>query len=229
AEGRHREFCVALAGAHRQQLGNRRRRHSPIFWPSGQRQQRRTKVEHLGRVTLGDQLPGAVLRNWVELAVAYELDELRQGGQEVRIAAADRNPFRRKGIAADLPAAVHLTEHVLVGYEYVVDVDRVEEFLAREFSQRFDLYAIAFHVEQEVGDAVVFRGVRIGPRQQCAPLRELCGRGPDLLAGDAPAAVDPDGLGREPGQIRSGARLGKQLTPDHFAAEGRRQEPLLLL
>ncbi len=31
------------------------------------------------------------------------------------------------------------------------------------------------------------------------------------------------------GQVRTGARLGKQLAPDHFAAEGRRQEPLLLL
>ena len=62
-----------------------------------------------------------------------------------------------------------------------------------------------------------------------APLRELRGGGPDLLAGDAPAAVDPGGLGRQTGQVRAGARLGEQLAPDHLAAEGRRQEPLLLL
>ena len=70
---------------------------------------------------------------------------------------------------------------------------------------------------------------RVGPRQQRAPLRELRGGGPDLLAGDAPAAVDPGGLGGQAGQVGSGARLGKQLAPDHFAAERRRQEALLLL
>ncbi len=31
------------------------------------------------------------------------------------------------------------------------------------------------------------------------------------------------------GQVGTRARLGKQLAPDHLAAEGRRQEPLLLL
>ena len=67
-------------------------------------------------------------------------------------------------------------------------------------------------------------------RASSAPHCEYCARGgPDLLAGDAPAAVDLGGLGGQAGQVGTGARLGKQLAPDHFAAERRRQEPLLLL
>ena len=74
-----------------------------------------------------------------------------------------------------------------------------------------------------------FGRARVRPRQQRTPLRVLRGGGPDLLAGDAPSAVDLGGLGGQAGQVGSGARLGKQLAPDHFAAEGGRQEPLLLL
>ncbi len=146
-----------------------------------------------------------------------------------RLAAADRHPLGGQGVAADLPAAVHLAEHVLVGNEHVVDEDGVEHRVAGELAQRPHLDTLALHVEQEVGDAVVLRRARVGARQQRAPLGELRGGGPDLLAGDAPAAVDLGGLGGQAGQVGSGARLGKQLAPDHFAAERRRQEPLLLL
>ena len=74
-----------------------------------------------------------------------------------------------------------------------------------------------------------FGARRVGAGQQRAPLRVLRAGGPDLLAGDAPAAVDLGGLGRQAGQVGTRARLGKQLAPDHLAAEGRRQEALLLL
>ena len=56
-------------------------------------------------------LPGVVLPDLVELAVADELDETVQAGQERRLAAADRHPLGGQRVAADLPAAVHLAEH----------------------------------------------------------------------------------------------------------------------
>ena len=68
--------------------------------------------------------------------------------------------------------------------------------------------------------------VRASSAPHCGVLRA---GGPDLLAGDAPAAVDLGGLGGQAGQVGARARLGEQLAPDHLAAEGRRQEPLLLL
>lgn len=83
-------------------------------------------------MALGNQLTGAVLRDLIELPVTNELDELRQRGQEVRLAAADRHPLRGQRVAADLPAPVHLTEHALVGHEHVVDVDGVEHRVAGE-------------------------------------------------------------------------------------------------
>ena len=73
-----------------------------------------------------------------------------------------------------------------------------------------------------------FGRARVRSGQQRTPLRELRAGGPDLLTGDPPAAVDLGGLGGQAGQIGTGARLGEQLAPDHLAAEGRRQEALLL-
>nr|VTP01291.1 hypothetical protein BIN_B_02845 [Mycobacterium kansasii] len=114
-------------------------------------------------MTLGDQLAGAVVGDLVEMAVADELHELRQSSQEVGVAAADRHAFGRQRVAADLPAPVHVTEHQLVGDEHVVEVDGVEHRVARQFTQRLYLHALAFHVQQEIGDAVVLRRVRVGP------------------------------------------------------------------
>ena len=147
----HPELGVALPGAHRQQLGDRRRRHRVA---AGQRQQRRAHVEHLGGVALGDQLAGAVLRDLVELPVANELDELVEVGQERRLAAADRHPLGGQRVAADLPAPVDLAEHQLVGHEHVIDEHGVEHRAAGELAQRLHVHALAAHVQQEVGDAV---------------------------------------------------------------------------
>ena len=179
-------------------------------------------------MSLGDQLPGAVMADLVEMAVADELDEAGQVRQEERLVTADRHPFSGQGVAADLPAAVDLAEHHLVRHEDVVDEHGVEQRVAGQLAQRLDLDPFALHVQQEVGDAVVLGGVGIGAGQQRTPLGELRGGGPDLLAGDPPPAVDLGGLRGQAGQIRTRTRLGEQLAPDHLAAERRRQESLLL-
>ena len=178
---------------------------------------------------LGNEPARAVLRDLVELALAQELDQVVEVGQEGRLAAADRHPLGGQRGAADLPAAVDVAEHQIVGHEHVVDEHGVEHLIAGELTQRPHLDSLAGHVQQEVRDAIVFWSARLRPGQQHAPMSELRGRGPDLLAGDPPAAVDLGGLGGQAGQVRARARLGKQLAPDHFAAERRRQETLLLL
>ena len=95
-------------------------------------------------MALGDQPARLVLLDLVELPVADELDELVEAGQERRLAAADRHALVGQRVAADLPAAVHLAEHHLVGHEHVVDEDGVEHRVAGELAQRLDLDALAF-------------------------------------------------------------------------------------
>ena len=71
-----------------------------------------------------------------------------------------------------------------------------------------------------------FGSVRASNAPHCRVLRE---GGPYFLAGDSPATVDLDGLGGQTGQVRTGARLGKQLAPVHFTAQCRRQKASLLV
>ena len=87
----------------------------------------------------------------------------------------------------------------------------------------------ALHVDQEVADALVLRRVRVGAGQADAPVGALGDRGPHLLAGELPAAVDPLGAGAQRGQVGAGAGLGEQLAPDQLAEQRRPHEPLALL
>ena len=87
----------------------------------------------------------------------------------------------------------------------------------------------ALHVDQEVADALVLRGVRVGAGQADAPVGALGDRGPHLLAGEPPAAVDLLGAGAQRGQVGAGAGLGEQLAPHQLAEQRRPHEPLALL
>ena len=65
--------------------------------------------------------------------------------------------------------------------------------------------------------------------RQTPPLRLVRRGRPHLLSGQLPAAVDPHRLGTQRRQVRAGFRLGKQLAPEDFAAQGGRHETLHLL
>jgi hypothetical protein len=121
-------------------------------------------------VPFRDEVSGLVLPDLIELAVADEVDEAVEAGQERGLAAADGHPLGGQGGPADLPAAVHLAEHHVVGYEDVVNEHGVEHGIAGQLAQRLHLDAVAVHIEQEVGDAIVLRSARIGPGEQHAPL-----------------------------------------------------------
>ncbi len=68
--------------------------------------------------------------------------------------------------------------------------------------------------------------VRARQTPQCCLLR---GRRPYLLPGQFPAAVGANGLHAQRRQIRAGAGLAEQLTPDDVTAQGGRHEPVHLL
>src|SRR4029453_19511928 len=69
----------------------------------------------------------------------------------------------------------------------------------------------------------------IGPGQADAPVGELGVGGPDLLAGDPPAPVDPCGRGAQAGEVAAGVGLAEQLAEQGAGVEDPRQPAPLLL
>src|SRR4029453_12826961 len=84
------------------------------------------------------------------------------------------------------------------------------------------------HVRQEEADTGVLRRLRVGAREQEAHVRVVREGGPHLLAAHEPAFAIPHGAGRERGQVRAGARLAEELTPEDVTARGGLEEARLL-
>ena len=96
--------------------------------------------------------------------------------------------------------------------------------LAGDLAQRADLHAVLLHVHDEVGEALVLGRVRVGARDEHAPLGLVRERGPDLLAGDdasspfaltalvfSDARSEPDSGSEKPWhQISSPERIGSR-------------------
>ena len=74
-----------------------------------------------------------------------------------------------------------------------------------------------------------FARLRVGAHQAEAPIGEVRGRGPDLLAVDDVVVAVALGRGLERGEVRAGAGLGKALAPPIVEIGGARQKALLLL
>ncbi len=70
-------------------------------------------------------------------------------------------------------------------------------------------------------------GVGIGTGQQCAVIGAVRQGGPDLVAVDAPAALDPHRAGTQRRQVGSGAGLAEQLTPGQVPTQRGGNETLL--
>ena len=69
----------------------------------------------------------------------------------------------------------------------------------------------------------------IGAAENKGPIRILCLRRPDLLAGDAEIIAIFDSAGLQGGQIRARVGLGVTLAPDLFAINDLGNEALFLL
>src|SRR5437870_2375598 len=128
----------------------------------------------------------------------------------------------------DLPALVHLADHVRARHAHGVEEDLAELGRAGQLAERADRDARALHVEDEVGEPAVLGRRRIGAREQDRPAGELRVARPHLLAGhDEAVAV---GLGARPqrGQVAPGAGLAEELAPELVGGEDGREEATLL-
>ena len=127
------------------------------------------------------------------------------------------------------PTSAKTTNHGVMGNPGLVQEDLVEEGLTGHLAQRSNLDTGLVHVNDEVGDALVLRGVRVGPGNEHALLGHVPAGRPDLLAGDDPLVAVPDRLGLQPGQVRPGTRLGEELAPCDGAVQDLRYVAVHLL
>ena len=128
-----------------------------------------------------------------------------------------------------LPRAVDLAQHMIVGHECVVEHDLVEIVLAGHLDDRIDRDAGRLHVDQELGEAVaaVLLGRRRGAEQADHVVGDMRVAGPDLGAGETPAAVHFGRLGLGGEQVGAGAGLAHADDEAQFAAADARQDVLL--
>ena len=144
----------------------------------------------------------------------------------------------------DPPPVADRAEAVRVGDAGVGHVHLVELGVTGHLAQRPGLDAGSVHVDDEVGQSLVLRHVRIGARQQQTPARAVRQTGPDLLTVDDPVVAVGHRRGGQPGQVGARARArrttgtrcprwwqGAEQVPLHFVglgvfAHGRRRHPV---
>ena len=115
-----------------------------------------------------------------------------------------------------------------VGHGGSVEKDLVEIDLAPDVPQRANVNTGLAQIDEEIGQALPFWQIDVGPGQQYRPVRQVRPRGPHLLARDrplVPVQVGTSGQGR---QIRSGPRLAEELAPDFLVSDdgGEKSETL---
>ena len=127
------------------------------------------------------------------------------------------------------PTFVLRTDQLVLGDEHVGEEDLVELGLSRELHQRSHLYPGVVHVDDQIGDPLVFRRVLIAARQADSPVGELCVGRPDLLPVHHPPALDPVGPGAQGGEIAARSGLAEQLAPEVVGGADPREPARLLL
>jgi hypothetical protein len=106
--------------------------------------------------------------------------KLPPGGRAQRVTT----PLVSEGRLRPAPSLALLSNHVLKRNTDVGEKDFAELRVLGDLLERSDLNAGLVHVDNEVGDALVLRRLRIGPRQQDAEIRCQPAAGPDLLTVD---------------------------------------------
>src|SRR5262249_4917656 len=133
-------------------------------------------------------------------------------------------------VHGDPPAAVLRADHVLARDEDRVEEDLVELGAPRHLPERADGDARRGPVDDEVRDAPVLRGRRVGAGEADRPAREPREARPHLLPREAVAVALALGAGPDGSQVGAGARLAEELAPYLLGGEDLRDEaPLLLL
>ena len=113
----------------------------------------------------------------------------------------------RDDVHRDLPALPGLSEDVLVRDNDVVEEQLAELRVTGDLLHRADLESRRPGVDDQERDPLVPREVRIGPREDAAPARELPPRDPRLLAVQPPPVPGRDRRRAKRCEIGAGLRL----------------------
>ena len=148
------------------------------------------------------------------------------GGQDGDL-TGDADPLVAEGAHGHHPALALAAQAAVDRDHGVAEVDLVEHLLAGHVPDGPDLDARGLHVDDEGGDALVLGpaldGRGVGAEQEEAPLGQVGGRDPDLLAVDHVVVAVADGGGAQVGQVVAGVGLGEPLAPVVVGVEDRRQ------
>ena len=160
---------------------------------------------------------------------------LAQGGNqvidhqvEVR-GAGDVGALEVERGRAHVPAAILVANAVGGGHAHVLEEDLVEADVVDHVREGARGDAGGLHVDQEVGDALVFGRVGIGAGEQDHPVALVGAGGPDLRAVDHVVVAVADGARLQAGEVGAGAGLAEALAPALLAAQDAGQVALLLL
>ena len=145
----------------------------------------------------------------------------------------DADPLVAEGAHGHHPALALAAQPVVDRDVDVGEVDLVEHLVAGHVADGAALDARGLEVDDEGGDALVLGpaldGGRVGAEQEQAPLGQVRGRDPDLLAVDHVVVAVEDGHGAEVGQVVAGVGLGEPLAPVLVGVEDRGEPAVLLL
>ena len=109
-----------------------------------------------------------------------------------------------EGGHADVPASVLFADEIFHGDADVVEDNLVEDVFIGHVYERADADAGRVHRGDEVRDAFVFRGFRIGAGEEEAPVGLVSVRGPDLRPVDDVVVAVLDSAGLEGGEVGAG-------------------------
>ena len=145
-------------------------------------------------------------------------------------AEADRDALEHQRRQRGAPAVADPADDGVGVERDVVEEDLVELGLAGDLAQAADGDALGVHRQDEHRHALVLGHVDVGAREQQPVGGELRVGRPDLLAGQAPAAVLLLTRARLHGrEVRAGGGLGEELAPDLVAVQHRPEVAALVL
>ena len=127
-----------------------------------------------------------------------------------------------------LPSLADLADLTLGRDDGVGEKHLVEGCVAVHLLQLPHFHAALAHVEDEIRQSLVLRGIPVRAREQQAVVGVVGARGPDLLAIDDPVLAVEVGARSSTGEIGPAAGFAEQLAPGVFAGEDAAQVLLLL-
>jgi hypothetical protein len=128
-----------------------------------------------------------------------------------------------------VPTVVDVAEAVVVAHADLGEEHLVEARAAGHLAERADLDAGCVHVESEVRETFVLRGVGVGSGDEHPAVGDMGEGVPYLLTGNDPFVTIAYCSTTKSSEVRTGSRLGEQLTPRVFSGEDPPKQGVALL